>query len=106
MAKFVHHAIVRRDVVVELITKAKERGHRSYRHINLERVQAKANAFLPENGVPPEIAKLIPYDDLLDKIQIQKAATPVTASTRKGRFRNSGYYVSTNQTQRSCARKE
>ena len=29
----------------------------------------------------PAIAKLIPYDDLLSKVQVQKAATPVSAAT-------------------------
>ena len=32
---------------------------------------------LPLNDVPPEIIRLLPLDDLQDKIQIQKAATPV-----------------------------
>ena len=30
-------------------------------------MKAKAAETLPENGVPAEIAKLLPYDDLLDK---------------------------------------
>ncbi|CAE8714602.1 unnamed protein product [Polarella glacialis] len=34
-------------------------------------------ASLPEDGVPPEIVRLLPVDDTLDKIQVQKAATPV-----------------------------
>ena len=81
LTKFIHQALVRRDVVVDLIEKAQKRGHRAYKNIDMQRVRAKAAETLPENGVPPEIAKLIPYDDLLDKIQIQKAATPVPGKT-------------------------
>ena len=32
---------------------------------------------LPEDGVPAEILDLLPNDNTLDNIQIQKAATPV-----------------------------
>ena len=32
---------------------------------------------LPEDGVPSEILYFLPNDNTLDKIQIQKAATPV-----------------------------
>ena len=32
---------------------------------------------LPENGVPPEIVRVIAHDDSLDKIQVQNAATLV-----------------------------
>ena len=44
--------------------------------MSIEDVQSRAQA-LPENGVPPEIIKLLPLDKLLDNIQIQKSATPV-----------------------------
>ena len=76
LAKFIHQALVRRDVVISLIENAVERGHRAYRHLNMVRVRQKAQE-LPENGVPAHILKLLPYDDMLDKIQVQKAATPV-----------------------------
>ena len=76
MAKFVHQAFVRRDVVVQLIEGAKNRGHRAYRSVDMSRVVAKARE-LPENGVPPEIVSVIAHDSSLDKIQVQKAATPV-----------------------------
>ena len=76
MAKFVHQAFVRRDVVVKLIKRAKSRGHRAHRSVGMERVRAKARD-LPENGVPPELVHIIPHDDSLDKLQVQKAATPV-----------------------------
>ena len=75
-AKFIHQALVRRDVVVELIANAKARGHRAYRGLDMERVRERAND-LPVCGVPECLAKLIPYDDLLDKIQVAKNATPV-----------------------------
>lgn len=80
MAKFIHQAVVRRHVVVELIANAKARGHRAYRSVDMDSVRDKA-AMLPENGVPPEIVRLLPHDSYLDKIQVQKAATPVGGRT-------------------------
>ena len=79
LSKFIHQALVRRDVVITLITDARARGHRGYQHLDMERMQQKAQE-LPDNGIPEHIAKLMPYDDLLVKIQIQKAATPVSVS--------------------------
>ena len=76
LSKFIHQALVRRDVVISLIGNAVERGHRAYRHLDMVRVRQKAQE-LPVNGVPAHILKLLPCDDTLDKIQIQKAATPV-----------------------------
>jgi hypothetical protein len=76
LAKFTHQALVRRDVVVELIANAKSRGHRAYRHLDMERVREKTEV-LSVHGVPECLAKLIPYDDLLDKIQVAKKTTPV-----------------------------
>ena len=76
MASFVHQAHVRRDVVVELIEDAQARGHRSYRHVSIAAVRKKAEQ-LPEDGIPPEIVRLLPHDASLDKILIQKAAAPV-----------------------------
>ena len=78
LAKFIHQALVRRDVVIALIENAWARGHRAYRHLDMDRVRRKAQD-LPVEGVPEHILKLMPFDDLLDKIQIQKAATPVPA---------------------------
>ena len=75
LSKFVHQALVRRDVVISLIENAVERGHRAYRHLDMVRVRQKAQE-LPDNAVPAHILKLLPCDDTLDKIQIQKAATP------------------------------
>ena len=39
MAKFVHQALVRREIVVQLIQSAKSRGHRAYRGATMERVR-------------------------------------------------------------------
>ena len=50
----------------------KKVGHRAYD----EAVRKKA-ASLPENGVPPELVHILPNDDSHDKLQVQKAATPV-----------------------------
>ena len=52
------------------------RGHRAYQHVCMEEVRQKATE-LPEHDVPPEIMRLVPLDDALDKMQMQKAATPV-----------------------------
>ena len=76
MASFVHQAVVRRSVVVKLIQDAKDRGHRSYRGVCMARVREKSES-LPVHGVPSEIVKLLPHDEELDKILVQKAATPV-----------------------------
>ena len=76
MAQFVHQALVRRVVVLQLIQGAKNRGHRAYANVNMENARAKAQA-LPENGVPPELIHIIPHADHLDKVVVQKAGTPV-----------------------------
>ena len=54
----------------------KRRGRRAYRHVEMDDVQRRAQD-LPADGVPPEILKLLLLDQLLDKIQVQKSATPV-----------------------------
>ena len=81
LLRFVHQAIVRRRVVIRLITEMHKNGHKAYRHVDLHAMEAKANMTLPENGVPPAVAKLIPYDLHLDTIRVQKQATPVSART-------------------------
>ena len=55
---------------------AKRRGHRAYALVDETQLREKAT-LLPENGVPPEVLRLLEHDDHLDKIQVQKAATPV-----------------------------
>ena len=77
MAQFVHQALVRRDVVLQLIQGAKSRGHRAYANVDMKKATHKAQS-LPENGVPPELVRVLPYDDHLDKVLVQKAATPVS----------------------------
>ena len=76
LAKFVHQARVRRAVVVKLIEDAKRRGHRAYARVDIATMREKATS-LPEDGVPPEIIRLLPHDNHLDKILVQKAACPV-----------------------------
>ena len=76
MARFVHQANVRRRIVVKLIYDAKARGQRGYRNADMAAVEQKASR-LPENGIPPEIVKLLPHDKDLDKVMVQKAACPV-----------------------------
>ena len=76
----VHQASVRAEVVVGLIEELKNRGHRAYQSIDMAKVRCKALSTLPENGVPPEIMQLLKIsnaDDSVDKLQIQKEATPV-----------------------------
>ena len=80
----VHQATVRADVVVALIEELKNRGHRAYKDLDMERVRRKAYGpqGLPQHGVPPEIVQLLHIksdDDSLDRIQVQKEATPVPA---------------------------
>ena len=76
LSKFVHQARVRRHVVVDRILEARARGHRAYVLVDPARVRQKALE-LPEDGVPPELLQLLPDDQSLDKLQVQKAATPV-----------------------------
>ena len=68
--------MVRRSVVVKLIETMEKRGHRAYKNIDMNEVIAKYVA-LPEHDVPPEIVRLFPFDELQDKIEVQKSATPV-----------------------------
>ena len=71
VAKLIHQCTVRRHVVVKLIETMKQRGHRSYKHVDMDKVQENAKA-LPIKHIPPEIIRYLPLDDLQDKIQIQK----------------------------------
>ena len=52
----------------------------------MKKVEEKARATLPENGVPEEILRDLPFDSHLDKMLIQKQATTVhepTANLKK-----------------------
>ena len=74
--KIIHQARVRRAVVVALIEEAIKRGHPAFQRVNVEAMYSKANA-LPEDGIPEELVAILPYDDDLNRIMRQKAATPV-----------------------------
>ena len=78
--KCITQAVVRRKVVVDLIMHAKSCGHRAYQFIDdaaEKAIRARAES-LPENGVPDEILHLFETNDAsLEKLQPQKAATPV-----------------------------
>ena len=64
------------EVVVDLIMDMHWLGHPSYAHLNEAAVRERAKA-LPEEGIPPEILKVLPQvDGAHDKLQPQKAATP------------------------------
>ena len=76
VARLIHQCLVRRDVVIKLIETMMQRGHHAYKHVDMKEVHRKAQE-LPEDDVPPEIIRLLPLDDLQDKIQLQKSATPV-----------------------------
>jgi len=76
LKNFIHQATVRRDRVVRLILEMKSLGHRSYMHLDAAAVEEKSKA-LPIKGVPEELVHLLPNDNSLDKMQIQKAGTPV-----------------------------
>ena len=74
--KVIHQARVRRTIVLQLLSGAKTRGHPAYKHINMEEATARAQT-LPEDGIPEEIIAVLPYDNDLENVQRQKAATPV-----------------------------
>ena len=76
VGRVVHQARVRRGVVVRLIEDAVARGHPAFQGIQLEHMYSEAKA-LPEDGVPDEIVAMLPYDEDLNCIMRQKAATPV-----------------------------
>ena len=44
-------------------------------NVDVEAMERKAEQ-LPKNGVPPEIVRLLPHDTTLDKLMVQKNATP------------------------------
>ena len=72
----IHQANVRRSVVVNLILDMKAFGHPSHQHVREEDVRERAAA-LPEDGVPPQVLRIMNYvDDSAEKLQPQKAATP------------------------------
>ena len=71
IARYIHQAMVRRSVVVKLIETMKRRGHRAYKHIDMNEVFIKAFE-LPEHNVSPEIIRLLPLDHLQEQFQIQK----------------------------------
>ena len=56
----------------------KQRGHRVCRHVIMDDVERRAEV-LPKDGLPLEIIKLLPLDQLLGKHQILKSATLVSA---------------------------
>ena len=84
VSSFIHQARVRRHVVVKAILEAKRRGHRAYVLVDEAAVRNKAQE-LPEAGVPPEVLRLLPLDNHLDKLQVQKAATPVEGRRNIGK---------------------
>ena len=85
LARFIHQAIVRRDVVVRLIDNARRRGHRAYRDIDMTKVVAKATEELPVNDVPACVVLLKEMDDLLkiSKSRKQRRQFPVGQSLRR-----------------------
>ena len=74
--KVIHQARVRRAVVLQLLEEAKMRGHPAYKQINMLEATTRAQT-LPEDGIPEEIIAILPYDNDLENVQRQKAATPV-----------------------------
>ena len=76
VSRIVHQARVRRAVVVRLIEDAVARGHPAFQGIQMEQMYSEAKA-LPEDGVPDEVVAMLPYDEDLNCIMRQKAATPV-----------------------------
>ena len=62
--------------MVSCILAMKNLGHRAYMNVDEQQVRDKAKQ-LPVDGVPPELITLPPNDGTLDKVHVQKAATPV-----------------------------
>ncbi|CAJ1374097.1 unnamed protein product [Effrenium voratum] len=73
--RFLHQARVRRAVVLALIRGAVARKHTAYANVDLEAAMTRA-AGLPEDGVPPEIVRLLDPDRNISRLRPQKAATP------------------------------
>ncbi|CAJ1375402.1 unnamed protein product [Effrenium voratum] len=73
--RFLHQARVRRAVVLALICGAVARKHTAYANVDLEAAMTRA-AGLPEDGVPPEIVRLLDPDRNISRLRPQKAATP------------------------------
>ena len=73
-----HQAIVRRDVVVQLMLNMNNNEviEVILRNVRIEDYRSRAQA-LPESRVPPEIIKLLPLDNWLDQLPIQTSATPL-----------------------------
>ncbi len=76
LGKVIHQARVRRAIVLQLLQEAKDRGHPAYKHVNMLEASTRAQT-LPEDGIPDEIVAVLPYDNDLQNVQRQKAATPV-----------------------------
>ena len=76
VGRILHQARVRRALVVRLIEDAIARGHPAFQGVNMQAMYSTAAA-LPEDGVPAEVIAELPYDNDLDRIMRQKAATPV-----------------------------
>ena len=81
LPKLIQQATVRRAVVVRHIAEMKNRGHRGYLHADMEKVQAKANATLLENGVPDILLRDLPFESNIQKMMLQKHATTVPEAT-------------------------
>ena len=71
----IHQALVRREVVVQLLLDMKRLGHPSFQKVD-EATMLRNASQLPENGIPPEVLTVIEHLDEEDKLQPQKAATP------------------------------
>ena len=76
LSHVIHQARIRRAVVVDLILSARERGHPAYKSLDKEQVEERAKG-LPEDGVPEDLLRELSNDDSIDKLQPQKADTPV-----------------------------
>ena len=85
LSKFIHQAVVRRQVVIDLILGALARGHRGYQPLTPAAVRIRAQA-LPENGVPPEVIAVLANDGQLSAIKRSKAATLYPKNNRLRMF--------------------
>ena len=69
-------ATIRREVVVTLIAEQKARGHPMYKDLDMTQVRQKAAREFPIQGSLPNHAQSIGHDNSLDRIEMQKCASP------------------------------
>ena len=73
---FITAAALRRDVVINLTAEQKERGHPMSKKLDMTVVRDKAIREYPRQGPLPGHAHQTAHDNSLDRILMQKCASP------------------------------